>query len=95
MQLFIDNLANNEETLDYRREEVERNIREAIEFHIEGLREEGYPVPNDYWIGSVPPRGSGWVTIKVYETLEIERSYFVPTRYREVVLTRSKSRRDF
>lgn len=27
------------------REEVEANIREAIEFHIEGLREEGYPVP--------------------------------------------------
>jgi len=45
MQLFIDNLANNEEILDYRREEVERNIQEAIEFHIEGLREEGYPVP--------------------------------------------------
>ena len=27
------------------REEVERNIREALEFHLEGLREEGYPVP--------------------------------------------------
>ena len=27
------------------REEVEGNIREAIEFHIDGLREEGYPVP--------------------------------------------------
>lgn len=27
------------------REEVEANIREAIEFHIEGLRLEGYPVP--------------------------------------------------
>jgi predicted RNase H-like HicB family nuclease len=26
-------------------EEVERNMREAIEFHLEGLREEGYPVP--------------------------------------------------
>lgn len=26
-------------------EEVERNMREAIELHIEGLREEGYPVP--------------------------------------------------
>jgi len=27
------------------KEEVERNIREAIQFHLEGLREEGYPVP--------------------------------------------------
>lgn len=27
------------------REEVLGNIREAIEFHIEGLREEGEPVP--------------------------------------------------
>ena len=45
MQLFIDNLAKNEEILDYRREEVKRNIQEAIEFHIKGLREEGYPVP--------------------------------------------------
>ncbi len=27
------------------REEVETNMREAIEFHIEGLREESYPVP--------------------------------------------------
>lgn len=27
------------------REEVEKNIREAIQFHIEGLRLEGYPVP--------------------------------------------------
>jgi predicted RNase H-like HicB family nuclease len=27
------------------REEVEANMREAIEFHIEGLRLEGYPVP--------------------------------------------------
>ena len=26
-------------------EEVERNMREAIELHLEGLREEGYPVP--------------------------------------------------
>jgi len=26
-------------------EEVERLIREAIEFHIEGLREDGLPVP--------------------------------------------------
>jgi predicted RNase H-like HicB family nuclease len=26
-------------------EEVERNMREAIELHLEGLREKGYPVP--------------------------------------------------
>jgi predicted RNase H-like HicB family nuclease len=26
-------------------EEVEREIREAIEFHIEGLRDGGFPVP--------------------------------------------------
>jgi predicted RNase H-like HicB family nuclease len=27
------------------REEVERNMREAIEFHVDGLQQEGYPVP--------------------------------------------------
>ncbi len=27
------------------REEVERNMQEAIELHLEGLREEGYTVP--------------------------------------------------
>ena len=27
------------------REEVERNMHEAIEFHLEGLLEEGYEVP--------------------------------------------------
>ena len=27
------------------REEIERNMREAIELHLQGLREEGYPVP--------------------------------------------------
>ncbi len=27
------------------REEIERNIREAIELHIDGLREEGHPIP--------------------------------------------------
>ena len=26
-------------------EETEKNMREAIEFHIEGLREEGYEIP--------------------------------------------------
>ena len=25
--------------------EVERNMKEAIEFHLFGLREEGYPIP--------------------------------------------------
>ena len=27
------------------REEVELNMKEAIKFHIEGLKEEGYPIP--------------------------------------------------
>ena len=27
------------------REEVEQNMQEAIELHLDGLREEGYPVP--------------------------------------------------
>ena len=27
------------------REEVETNMREAIQFHIDGLKEEGYEVP--------------------------------------------------
>lgn len=27
------------------KEEVERNIQEAIEFHLEGSREEGYEIP--------------------------------------------------
>jgi len=27
------------------REEAERNMREAIEFHVDGLRQEGYSVP--------------------------------------------------
>jgi len=27
------------------REEVEQNMQEAIELHLEGLREEGYPIP--------------------------------------------------
>jgi predicted RNase H-like HicB family nuclease len=27
------------------REEVERNIREAIEFHLDGLRADGQPLP--------------------------------------------------
>jgi predicted RNase H-like HicB family nuclease len=28
------------------REETEKNMREAIEFHLDGLHEEGYPVPD-------------------------------------------------
>jgi predicted RNase H-like HicB family nuclease len=28
------------------REETEKNMREAIEFHLDGLREEGFPVPD-------------------------------------------------
>ncbi len=28
------------------RSEVEANMREAIEFHLEGMREEGYPIPD-------------------------------------------------
>ena len=27
------------------KDEVERNIQEAIEFHLEGLRQEGYDIP--------------------------------------------------
>lgn len=30
------------------REEVERNMREAIEFHLEGMRLEGMAVPNPH-----------------------------------------------
>ncbi len=30
------------------REEVERNMREAIEFHLQGMREEGLPVPEPH-----------------------------------------------
>lgn len=29
-------------------EEIERNIREAIELHLEGLREDGEPVPEPH-----------------------------------------------
>lgn len=27
------------------RKDVERNMQEAMEFHLDGLREEGYPIP--------------------------------------------------
>lgn len=30
------------------REEVERNMREAISFHLDGLRQEGYDIPRPY-----------------------------------------------
>ena len=39
------------------REEVEQNMQEAIEFHLEGLREEGYPVPE-------PSTSSAYVEVK-------------------------------
>lgn len=38
------------------REDVERNMQEAIEFHLDGLREEGYPTPK-------PASVSAYVTI--------------------------------
>ncbi len=40
------------------REEVERNMRDAIELHLEGLREEGYPVPE-------PGTSSAYVEVAV------------------------------
>ena len=27
------------------REEIEKNMEEAIEFHLDGLRQNGYPIP--------------------------------------------------
>lgn len=39
------------------REEVERSMGEAIEFHLEGLREEGYDVPR-------PDTSSAYVEVK-------------------------------
>jgi len=33
-------------------EEAERNMREAIEFHVDGLRKEGYPVPEPHTTSS-------------------------------------------
>jgi len=35
------------------REEVEREIRDAIQFHIEGIREEGMIVPEPYSYSAV------------------------------------------
>ena len=40
------------------REETERNMREAIEFHVDGLRQEGYPVPE-------PQASSSYVELPV------------------------------
>lgn len=39
-------------------EEVERNMHGAIEFHLEGLREEGYPIPK-------PSSASAYVEVAV------------------------------
>jgi predicted RNase H-like HicB family nuclease len=39
------------------REDVERNMQEAIEFHLDGLREEGYPIP-------VPASSSAYVNVQ-------------------------------
>src|SRR5829696_8183692 len=42
------------------KEEVERNIQEAIEFHLEGLREEGYEIPE-------PSSYSSYIEVAAYE----------------------------
>lgn len=39
------------------RDEVERNMQEAIEFHLEGLAAHGYPVPE-------PQTSSSYVEVK-------------------------------
>jgi len=38
------------------REEVETNMKEAIEFHIDGMKEEGYPIPK-------PSAGSAYLEV--------------------------------
>jgi predicted RNase H-like HicB family nuclease len=38
-------------------EEIERNIREAIELHLEGLREDGEPIPE-------PPTAVAYVELQ-------------------------------
>lgn len=38
------------------REEIERNMQEAIEFHLDGLREEGYAIPE-------PAAASAYVSV--------------------------------
>jgi predicted RNase H-like HicB family nuclease len=40
-------------------EKIERNIREAIELHLEGLREDGEPVPEPHTaVAYVKPQGA-------------------------------------
>ena len=40
-------------------EEVERNMREAIELHLDGLREDGEPIPEPHTtVAYVEPRGA-------------------------------------
>jgi predicted RNase H-like HicB family nuclease len=45
------------------RDEVEQLIQEAIEFHLEGMREEGMavPAPSSFagWLKSIPPLDTG------------------------------------
>lgn len=36
------------------RDEVARNIQEAIEFHLEGMREDGLPIPEPQATAAVP-----------------------------------------
>ena len=36
------------------RDEVTRNIREAIEFHLEGMREDGLPIPEPRAAAALP-----------------------------------------
>jgi hypothetical protein len=49
--------------------------------------------PKLIWMESVPPRGSGWVRSQRRQNCLGIIHDFVPTRYREVVLTASKQRR--
>jgi predicted RNase H-like HicB family nuclease len=39
-------------------EEVEKLIREAIEFHLEGMREDGDPIPEPTTVAAMLPVGS-------------------------------------
>lgn len=39
-------------------EEVERNMQEAIDFHLDGLKQEGYPIP-------LPSSASAYVEVAV------------------------------
>jgi predicted RNase H-like HicB family nuclease len=42
-------------------EEVEHNIREAIELHLEGLREDGEPVPDPHSLHRVATKLSAFL----------------------------------